>query len=97
MSKASGKDRQLRRQSAAKENKKERKIEPWRIIVGTVSIAFIMFLWVRNGIASSFAAMPKKEAIPLADAAVAVSAAKASVIAGVILLAKRVIGKIKHK
>lgn len=46
MSKASGKDRQLRRQSAAKENKKERKIEPWRIIVGTVSIAFIMFLWV---------------------------------------------------
>ena len=32
--------------------------------------------------------MPKKEAILLAAAAVAVSAAKASVIAGVILLAK---------
>ena len=41
--------------------------------------------------------MPKKEAIPLAAAAVAVSAAKAFVIAGVILLAKWVIGKIKHK
>ena len=80
-----------------KGNKNDRKIEPWRIVVGILSIAFIIFLWVKNDIASTLAAMPKEQAIPLIVTTVVVSVVKVAVIAGVILLAKWVIGKIKSK
>lgn len=80
-----------------KENKNDRKIEPWRIVVGTLSIAFIIFLWVKNDIASTLVTMPKEQAIPLIVTTILVSVVKVAVIAGVILLAKWVIGKIKSK
>ena len=80
-----------------KGNKNDRKIEPWRIVVGILSIAFIIFLWVKNDIVSTLAAMPKEQAIPLIVTTVVVSVVKVAVIAGVILLAKWVIGKIKSK
>ncbi len=80
-----------------KGNKNGRKLEPWRIVVGTLSIAFIIFLWVKNDIASTLVAMPKEQAIPLAVTTIAVSVVKVAVIAGVLLLAKWVIGKIKSK
>ena len=68
--------------------KKDRKIEPWRIIVGMISIVFILFLWVKNDIASTFTTMPKEQAIPLIVTTVVVSAVKVAVIVGVILLIK---------
>ena len=80
-----------------KRDKNDRKIEPWRIIVGTLSIAFILFLWVKNDILSTLAAMPKEQAIPLVVTTIVVSVIKVVVIAGVILLVKWVIRKIKSK
>lgn len=80
-----------------KRDEKDRKIEPWRIIVGTISIVFILFLWVKNDIASTFTTMPKEQAIPLVVTTVVVSAVKVAVIAGVILLIKWIIRKIKSK
>jgi len=80
-----------------KRDEKDRKIEPWRIIVGTISIVFILFLWVKNDIASTFTPMPKEQAIPLVVTTVVVSAVKVAVIAGVILLIKWIIRKIKSK
>lgn len=80
-----------------KKNKNGRKLEPWRIVVGTLSIVFIIFLWVKNDIASTLVTMPKEQAIPLVVTTVVVSAVKVAVIAGVLLLAKWVIGKIKSK
>ena len=80
-----------------KGNKNDRKIEPWRIVVGILSIAFIIFLWVKNDIASTFTTMPKEQAIPLIVTTILVSVVKVAVIAGVLLLVKWVIGKIKSK
>ena len=77
--------------------KKENKIEPWRIVVGTLSIAFIIFLWGENDIASILVTMPKEQAIPIVVTTIVVSAVKVAVIAGVLLLAKWVIRKIKRK
>lgn len=54
-------------------------------------------LWVKNDIASTLVTMPKEQAIPLVVTTIVVSAVKVAVIAGVILLAKWVIGKIKSK
>ena len=80
-----------------KGNKNDRKIEPWRIVVGILSIAFIIFLWVKNDIASTLVTMPKEQAIPLVVTTILVSVVKVAVIAGVLLLVKWVIGKIKSK
>ena len=80
-----------------KGNKNDRKIELWRIVVGILSIAFIIFLWVKNDIASTLVTMPKEQAIPLIVTTVVVSVVKVAVIAGVLLLVKWVIGKIKSK
>ena len=80
-----------------KGNKNGHKLEPWRIVVGTLSIAFILFLWAKNDIASTLVTMPKEQVIPLVVTTIVVSAVKVAVIAGVILLAKWVIGKIKSK
>ena len=78
-------------------DKNDRKIEPWRMIVGMISIAFILFLWGKNDIAFTFATMPKEQAIPRVVTPVVVSAVKVAVIAGVILLIKCGIRKIKSK
>ena len=80
-----------------KKNKNDRKLEPWRIVVGTLSISFIIFLWLKNDIASTLVTMPKEQAIPLIVTTILVSAVKVAVIAGVLLLAKWVIRKIKRK
>ena len=80
-----------------KGNKNDHKIEPRRIVVGTLSIAFIIFLWIKNDIASTLVTMPKEQAISLIVTTVVVSVVKVAVIAGVLLLVKWVIGKIKSK
>lgn len=80
-----------------KRDKNNCKIEPWRIIVGTLSIAFILFLWVKNDIVSTLATMQKEQTIPLVVTTIVVSVVKVIVIAGVILLVKWVIRKIKSK
>ena len=73
------------------------KKEPWRIIVGIVSVAYIIFLWIKKDIADIYATMPAEQVVPLVATTVAVPFLKVAVLAGVILLLKWILGKIKKK
>ena len=77
---------------ADNENKKK---EPWRIVVFIISVAYIVFMWVRKDIADIYATMPAEQVVPLIATTIAVSLLKVAAIAGVVLLIKWVIGKVK--
>ena len=47
--------------------------EPWRIIVGIASIAYIVFMWVKKDIVSIYTTMPQEQIVPLIATTVAVS------------------------
>ena len=79
------------------EDKNNKKKEPWRIIVGIISIAFIVYMWMKKDIMTIYATMPKEEVTPLIATTIAVSLIKVVVIAGGILLIKWVIHKFKNK
>ena len=76
-------------------NKKRRKKEPWRIVVGVLAVAWIVFMWVKKDIVSIYTTMPKEQIVPLIVTALAVSLLKVAVLAGVILLVKWLWGKLK--
>ena len=73
----------------------KKKIEPWRIVVFIVSIAFIAFMWVKKDIAEIYATMPREQIAPLIVTTVAVSLLKISAIVGGVLLIKWIVGRIK--
>ena len=73
------------------------KKEPWRILVGIISIVYIVYMWAAKDIASIYAAMPQEQAIPLIVTTVLVSLAKVAAIAGGILLIKWLTGRIQKK
>ena len=76
-------------------NKKKK--EPWRILVGIASLLFILFLWVKKDIAAIYTTVPQEQVVPLILTTVAVSCLKVAAMAGVLLLVKWLIGKIKRK
>ncbi len=76
-------------------NDNKKKIEPWRIIVFIIAVAFIIFMWVKKDIAEIYATMPTEQIAPLIVTTIAVSLLKVAVIAGVILLIKWIIDKLK--
>ena len=76
---------------------KKGKKEPWRIIVGMIAIAYIVYMWVEKDIMAIYTAMPREQAVPLVVTTVLVSLTKVAVIAGGILLIKWIAGKIKKK
>ena len=76
---------------------KKGKKEPWRIIVGMIAIAYIVYMWVEKDIMAIYTAMPREQAVPLVITTVLVSLTKVAVIAGGILLIKWIAGKIKKK
>ena len=69
--------------------------EPWRIIVGVISIGFIVYMWIEKDIAGIYATMPQEQVVPLVATTVAVSLVKVAAIAGGILLIKWIVGKAK--
>lgn len=69
------------------------KKEPWRIIIAVLSIAWIVFMWIKKDIAELYAAMPPEQALPLILTTVAVSVTKVAVLTALILLVKWLIGK----
>ena len=79
------------------ENKDNKKKEPWRIIVGILAIAFIVYMWVEKDIMTIYTTMPKEQVVPLIATTIAVSLIKVAAIAGGILLIKWIIGKITKK
>ncbi|NLK77913.1 MAG: hypothetical protein GX284_09455 [Clostridiales bacterium] len=72
---------------------KNQKKETWRIIVGIISIVFIIFMWVKNDIVALYTTMPKEQVIPLIITTIMVSLLKISVIAGIVLIIKWIIKK----
>ena len=78
-------------------NDNKRKIEPWRLSVFIIAVAFIVFLWTMKDIAKIYETVPSEQILPLIITTVAVSLLKVAVITGAILLIKWVVGKIKKK
>ena len=76
-------------------NNENKKKEPWRIIVFIISVAYIVFMWVRKDIADIYVTMPAEQVVPLIATTVAVSLIKVAAIAGAVLLIRWVIGKVK--
>lgn len=74
-----------------------KKTERWRIIVGIVSILYILFMWMQKDIADIYSTMPAEQVIPLIVTTVGVTLAKVAVLAVVVLLVKWVLVKMKKK
>ena len=78
-------------------SKSVKKIEPCRIVAFIIAAGFIVYMWIKKGVADIYAAMPADEALPLIVSTVAVSLLKVAAIACGILLIKWVIGRVKKK
>ena len=78
-------------------NNNKKKIEPWRIIVFILAVAFIIFMWVKKDIAEIYATMPSEQIAPLIVTTIAVSLLKVAAIATVVLLIKWIVSKTKKK
>ena len=72
-------------------------LEAWRIIAFIAAVAFILFMWIKKDIAAIYATVPSEQIAPLVVTTVAVSLLKVAAIAGVILLIKWIVGKVKKK
>ena len=79
------------------ENNDNKKNEPWRIVIGIISIVFIVYMWVEKDVMTIYTTMPKEQVVPLIAITIAVSLIKVVAIAGGILLIKWVIRKAKNK
>ena len=65
------------------------KIESWRLIVGGISILFIIAMWVIKDVGSIYANLTKEELIPVVVTSICVTLLKVAFIAiGVIVLRK---------
>ena len=72
---------------------KHKKREPWRIVVAGLSIAYIVFMWVRKDIVTIYSTMPKEQVVPMIATTVVVTLVKVAAIAAVVLVVKRVVKK----
>lgn len=76
---------------------KNRKKEPWRIIVGIIAIAYIVYMWAQKDIITIYTTMPKDQVVPLIVTTILVSLIKVAAIAGGILLIKWIVNRMKKK
>ena len=77
------------------DNKDKKKLEPWRIVVGVLAVACIVYMWVKKDILAIYAAMRREQALPLVVTTLSVSMLKVAAIAGGILLIKWLVDKFK--
>ena len=76
---------------------KGKKVELWRLVVGIISIAYIIFMWVKKDIVADLSAIPEEALLPLILTNVGVSLLKILAIAAVVFLIKWIITKFKNK
>ena len=76
---------------------KGKKVELWRIVVGIISIAYIIFMWVKKDIVADLSAIPAEALLPLILINVWVSLLKIFAIAAVVFLIKWIFTKCKNK
>ena len=69
----------------------KRKKEPWRIIVGILAIAFIIYTWIDKDILDVYSTLPKEQMIPMVATTIAVTLVKVAAITLGILLIKWII------
>ena len=69
----------------------KRKKEPWRIIVGILAIAFIIYTWIDKDILDVYSTMPKEQMIQMVATTIAVTLVKVAAITLGILLIKWII------
>ena len=67
----------------------------WRYVVSGLSVAYIVFLWVRKDIGGIRASIPAEELLPVAVTSIAVTVLKVALIAGGVVLLKRILSKRK--
>ncbi len=77
------------------ENNKKKEI--WRIVIGIISIVFIVYMWIQKDIINIYTTMPEEQVIPLIATTIAVSLVKVIAIAAGILLIKWIANKITKK
>jgi Na+-driven multidrug efflux pump len=73
------------------------KKEPWRLVVGILSVLFIIFLWVKNDIVEIYTSAPRETLVPMLVTTVAVSLLKLACITGILVFVNWLIRKIKNK
>jgi hypothetical protein len=74
-----------------------KKIEPWRLVLGLASFAYIVYMWVRKDIAGIWGRLPKEELLPIVLTSTAVSVLKIAAIAAAVFLARWLIRKFSKK
>jgi hypothetical protein len=77
-------------------NQKKKK-EPWRLLVGIIAIAYIVYTWVEKDIFASLTAVSGDQALPMAATSMAVTLAKVAIMAAIIFVIKWMTGKGKGK
>ena len=75
---------------------KNKKIEPWIIVVAILSIGFIIYMWTTKNIAEIYGELPTEQLIPLIVTNMVVSLIKVVGITGGILLIKWIVSKFKR-
>ena len=76
-------------------DKQNKKKEPWRIAVGVLSVAMIVFLWVKNDVISVYTTAQQSDTAPLLLTTIIVVLMKVGIMAGVALLVKWMVKKMK--
>ncbi len=76
------------------DNKNKKNIEVWRILIFVVSALFIGIMWVKNDIVSIYTTMPPEHIISMIATTVMITLIKVVVIAGGVILVKRLLGKL---
>ena len=77
-------------------NQKKKK-EPWRLVVGIIAIAYIVYMWVEKDIFASLSAVSGEQTLPMAATSMAVTFAKIAIMAAIIFVIKWLTGKGKGK
>ena len=65
----------------------------WRIIIGILSILYIVFMWIKKDILSIYETMPKEEIFPLITTTIIVSLSKVVLIIIIVLFIKWILKK----
>ena len=73
----------------------KKKKEPWRIGAFLAGAAAIVWMFAKKGIIITLATLPREQALPMIVTTVAVSLLKVALLAGVLLLAKWLLGKLR--
>ena len=73
------------------------KREPWRIVVAIISVAFIIFMWVKKDIGAVYSTTPAEQIVPLIITTVFVTLIKVGAIACVFFIIKWIFGKFKNR